>query len=69
MFQDAPIYQQLIKERGDVPAQVRGEAERILRDLSRVVGPLPAAPAYPVTAQGYLSASSGPALPPGRPLL
>ncbi|MFD6919628.1 hypothetical protein ACFV99_05320 [Streptomyces sp. NPDC059944] len=39
MFQEAPIYRQLISERGDVPAQVRGEAERIRRDLQRVMPP------------------------------
>ncbi|MDQ0585199.1 hypothetical protein [Streptomyces rishiriensis] len=36
-FDDTPIYHRLITERGDVPAQVRGEAERIKRDLDRVM--------------------------------
>ncbi|MEE1761346.1 hypothetical protein [Streptomyces sp. SP18BB07] len=42
MFQETPIFSRLVDERGDVPAQVRGEAERIRRDLARV---LPQAPA------------------------
>ncbi|SER99817.1 hypothetical protein OG352_00835 [Streptomyces sp. NBC_01485] len=37
VFDDTPIYHRLISERGDVPAQVRGEAERIKRDLDRVM--------------------------------
>ncbi|MCX4767651.1 hypothetical protein OG562_43215 [Streptomyces sp. NBC_01275] len=37
VFDDTPIYHRLIIERGDVPAQVRGEAERIQRDLDRVM--------------------------------
>jgi hypothetical protein len=72
VFQDAPIYQKLIEERGDVPALVRSEAERIARDLSRVIAPLQT-PAYPAPGQGHLGAPGGPsllpgpALPPGRP--
>nr|WP_078957509.1 hypothetical protein [Streptomyces glaucescens] len=31
------IFSRLVAERGDVPAQVRGEAERIRRDLARVL--------------------------------
>ncbi|WP_330455694.1 hypothetical protein OIB37_01710 [Streptomyces sp. NBC_00820] len=38
MFQETPIYTRLITERGDVPAMVRGEADRIHRDLERVTG-------------------------------
>ncbi|MCX4743837.1 MULTISPECIES: hypothetical protein [Streptomyces] len=37
VFDDTPIYSRLVTERGDVPAQVRGEAERIKRDLDRVM--------------------------------
>ncbi|MGW0119760.1 hypothetical protein [Streptomyces sp. NPDC003327] len=33
----APIYAQLIRERGDVPGDVRQAAEEVLRDLSRVI--------------------------------
>jgi hypothetical protein len=36
-FDDTPIYHRLVTERGDVPADVRGEAERIKRDLDRVM--------------------------------
>ena len=32
-----PFFSRLVAERGDVPAQVRGEAERIRRDLARVL--------------------------------
>ncbi|MFE0923062.1 hypothetical protein ACFW24_35665 [Streptomyces nigra] len=37
MFHETPIFGRLVAERGDVPAQVRGEAERIRRDLARVL--------------------------------
>ncbi|MEU5220470.1 hypothetical protein AB0G79_30305 [Streptomyces sp. NPDC020807] len=33
----APIYAELIRERGDVPGDVRQAAEEVLRDLSRVI--------------------------------
>ncbi|MGW3562030.1 hypothetical protein ACWDNT_32880, partial [Streptomyces sp. NPDC000963] len=33
----APIYAELIRERGDVPGDVRQTAEEVLRDLSRVI--------------------------------
>ena len=39
MFQDTPIYNRLVVERGDVPAEVRSEAERIHRELARVIAP------------------------------
>ncbi|MFG2982183.1 hypothetical protein ACGFYQ_13140 [Streptomyces sp. NPDC048258] len=38
---EAPIYAQLIRERGDVPGQTRREAEQIHRELARVLGPAP----------------------------
>ncbi|MER7983295.1 hypothetical protein [Streptomyces sp. NPDC095817] len=41
MFQEAPIYRQLITERGDIPAHVRGEAERIRRELQQVMPAMP----------------------------
>ncbi|MFG2359312.1 hypothetical protein [Streptomyces sp. NPDC048521] len=44
MFQETPIFNRLVAERGDVPAQVRGEADRLRRDLAQV---LPSAP-WPV---------------------
>lgn len=37
MFQETPIYARLVTERGDVPDQVRRDAERIHRDLARVI--------------------------------
>ncbi|MFF5494036.1 hypothetical protein [Streptomyces aquilus] len=40
MFQDSPIYDRLIAERGDVPTQVRREAERVSRELEFVMQPL-----------------------------
>ncbi|KAB1140141.1 hypothetical protein F7R91_37015 [Streptomyces luteolifulvus] len=52
MFQDSPIYDRLVAERGDVPAQVRREAERVNRELEYVMRPLQ---------------SLGPALAPERP--
>ncbi|MEV7959066.1 hypothetical protein [Streptomyces sp. NPDC088141] len=39
MYPETPIYSRLIAEQGDIPAQVRGEAERIHRDLERVIPP------------------------------
>nr|WP_229703860.1 hypothetical protein [Streptomyces albiflavescens] len=62
MFQDVPIYQRLVAERGDIPAQVRGEAERILHDLQRVMRPLQ----DPYFTGGHSAAPAGPALPPPR---
>jgi hypothetical protein len=40
VFQDSPIYDRLIAECGDVPAQVRREAERVNRELESVMRPL-----------------------------
>ncbi|MFK4144985.1 hypothetical protein [Streptomyces sp. NPDC004065] len=37
MFQDAPIYHQLVAERGDVPARVRDAAMNIRRELDEVM--------------------------------
>ncbi|MET9078661.1 hypothetical protein [Streptomyces sp. NPDC004232] len=46
MFQETPIFNRLVAERGDVPAQARGEADRIRHELARVLptAPWPAAP-------------------------
>lgn len=41
--QKTPIYSRLVAERGDIPAQVRNEAERIHRDMARVIAPEPPA--------------------------
>ncbi|MCX5195474.1 hypothetical protein OOK31_16445 [Streptomyces sp. NBC_00249] len=38
---DAPIYAQLIRERGDVPGQVRRDAEEILHALAQVMAGRP----------------------------
>ncbi|MFJ8545057.1 hypothetical protein ACIRFH_24090 [Streptomyces sp. NPDC093586] len=37
MFQQTPVYDRLVAELGDVPVQVRGEADRIHRDLAQVL--------------------------------
>ncbi|WP_155056353.1 hypothetical protein [Streptomyces blattellae] len=40
MFQDSPIYDRLVAERGDVPLQARSEAERVSRELEFAMRPL-----------------------------
>lgn len=37
VFQQTPVYDRLVAERGDVPVQVRGEADRIHRELAQVL--------------------------------
>jgi hypothetical protein len=37
VFSQTPVYDRLVAERGDIPAQVRGEADRIQRDLAQVL--------------------------------
>ncbi|MFC9930024.1 hypothetical protein [Streptomyces sp. NPDC127190] len=37
MFSQTPVYDRLVAERGDIPVQVRGEADRIQRDLAQVL--------------------------------
>ncbi|MGW7614133.1 hypothetical protein ACWGKW_44340 [Streptomyces sp. NPDC054766] len=64
MFQEAPIYRQLVAERGDVPAQVRDEAERIGRDLQQVITPLQVS-APPAPERVWPSAPAGLALTAG----
>ncbi|MFF5703697.1 hypothetical protein ACFY7H_14490 [Streptomyces sp. NPDC012794] len=44
---DAPIYAQLVRERGDVPVQVRREAEEILRHLAQVMAWRPSSAGLP----------------------
>lgn len=46
---DAPIYDSLIEERGDVPADVRRVAEETLRQLTRALdfGPVGRSSGYP----------------------
>ncbi|QER90519.1 hypothetical protein F3L20_33430 (plasmid) [Streptomyces tendae] len=57
MFHETPIFSRLVAERGDVPAQVRGEAERIRRDLARV---LPQASAPQMSATRTASGPTSP---------
>ncbi|ANS70079.1 hypothetical protein [Streptomyces lincolnensis] len=42
MFQDSPIYDRLVAERGDIPLQTRREAERVTRELEFVMRPFSA---------------------------
>lgn len=37
MFSQTPIFDRLVAERGDIPSQVRSEAEVIQRDLARII--------------------------------
>ncbi|AVZ71110.1 hypothetical protein SLUN_01445 [Streptomyces lunaelactis] len=39
MWQEAPIYDQLVTELGGIPSQVRSEAERSVRHLEQVIRP------------------------------
>ncbi|MFJ8630693.1 hypothetical protein [Streptomyces sp. NPDC093568] len=69
MFQDSPIYDRLIAERGDIPTQVRREAERVSREMAFVMQPGPPlghAPA-PVLPTPPAPAWQRSALPPGQP--
>ncbi|MDT0567073.1 hypothetical protein RM704_06225 [Streptomyces sp. DSM 3412] len=59
MFQETPIFSRLGDERGDVPAQVRGEAERIRHGLARVLRQAPASsPGAPRNAPGPTAPST-----------
>jgi hypothetical protein len=67
---EAPIYAQLISERGDVPLQVRSEARRLLRELGWILnadssstGHPPGSPAAPAP----VSTSGSRSLPPRSP--
>ncbi|AWW41673.1 MULTISPECIES: hypothetical protein [Streptomyces] len=61
MFQETPIFSRLVAERGDIPAQVRGEAERMHRQLAQVL---------PQAASPHLSAPHNvPGPTPPRPAL
>ncbi|MEU6356570.1 hypothetical protein ABZ896_45910 [Streptomyces sp. NPDC047072] len=65
MFQDSPIYDRLVAERGDVPTQARREAERVRRELEYVMRPFqPLMP--PPAPERPMSPGNGwqPALPP-----
>ncbi|WP_329287688.1 hypothetical protein [Streptomyces sp. NBC_00691] len=59
----APIYAELIRERGDVPGDVRQVAEEVLRDLSRVIQVPPQGvqgPQQGVVAHAGVGAHQGP---------
>ncbi|MCX4511052.1 MULTISPECIES: hypothetical protein [Streptomyces] len=54
VWQEAPIYDRLVTERGDVPAQVRREAEHALRTLEQVMrSGLPPIGMHPQQTQPY----------------
>ncbi|MFE9768368.1 hypothetical protein ACFYPC_28265 [Streptomyces sp. NPDC005808] len=61
---DAPIYDQLISERGDIPLQARNEARRIQRELDWIVNSGPASGGLPPRPPAA-SVPSARALPPG----
>ncbi|MFE5139439.1 hypothetical protein [Streptomyces fagopyri] len=58
---EAPIYAQLISERGDIPLQVRNEARRIQRELEWILNTDP-------SSGGLLPRPSGTSVPSPRPL-
>ncbi|MBL1083730.1 hypothetical protein JK359_17440 [Streptomyces actinomycinicus] len=66
MFQDAPIYHQLVAERGDVPARVRDAAASIHSQLGAIMATGSSAgmfePGAPAAGPEVRSIS---ALPPG----
>ncbi|MFC8174295.1 hypothetical protein ACFUJ0_29405 [Streptomyces sp. NPDC057242] len=67
----APIYAELIRERGDVPGDVRQTAEEVLRDLSRVIQVPPQgapAPQGGVVHAGAPRAGAGAPMGPGGPM-
>ncbi|MDQ0791463.1 hypothetical protein QFZ63_000525 [Streptomyces sp. B3I7] len=59
MFQQTPVYDRLVAERGDIPVQVRGEADRIHRDLAQVLRP--ASTAQPSAPQNIFAPKVPPA--------
>ncbi|MER5859845.1 hypothetical protein ACFV2Z_23995 [Streptomyces sp. NPDC059688] len=62
MFHETPIFNRLVAERGDVPAQVRDEANRVRDQLSRV---LPSAPWPVANVPRQRAHAPGGNLPPG----
>ncbi|MET7599102.1 hypothetical protein ACWERY_05940 [Streptomyces sp. NPDC004082] len=56
---DAPIYAQLISERGDIPLQVREEARRIRHELDRVLNWGPPSDGLPHGSSAAPSRGSG----------
>ncbi|MEV0982139.1 hypothetical protein [Streptomyces sp. NPDC049915] len=66
MFQDTPIYSCLIAEHGDVPAQVRGEADRIHRHLAQTMR-LPAPQSAPSSGLPHAAPEPGRGRPAAAP--
>ncbi|WP_432185688.1 hypothetical protein [Streptomyces tendae] len=61
MSSQTPVYDRLVAERGDIPVQVRGEADRISRDLARVLPQTPASrPSAPPSVFEPKAPSSSP---------
>jgi hypothetical protein len=51
VFQETPIFNRLVAERGDVPAQARGEADRVRNELAQVMPSAPWPAARPLRQQ------------------
>ncbi|WP_373310970.1 hypothetical protein [Streptomyces alanosinicus] len=54
VFQETPIFNRLVAECGDVPAQARGEADRIRHELAQVLPSAPWPAARPLRQQSQL---------------
>jgi hypothetical protein len=61
VFSQTPVYDRLEAERGDVPVQVRGEADRIHRQLAQVL------PQTPISQPSAPQSVCEPKLPPVAP--
>ena len=61
MFSQTPVYDRLVAERGDVPVQGLGEAERIHRQLAQVL------PQTPTSQPSAPQSVFEPRLPPAAP--
>nr|WP_079146936.1 hypothetical protein [Streptomyces griseochromogenes] len=59
MFQETPIFNRLVAERGDVPAQARGEADRVRHELAQVLPSAPWPAARPLRQQPQLPGGNG----------
>ncbi|MET8573109.1 hypothetical protein [Streptomyces sp. NPDC004783] len=60
MFQPTAVYDRLVAERGDIPVQVRGEADRIRRGPGTVLRQTPTSqPSTPHSALGPKAPSIG----------
>ncbi|MBZ3906039.1 hypothetical protein WB401_06575 [Streptomyces brasiliscabiei] len=63
MSLDTPIYSRLVAERGDIPARVRDEADRVRRQLEGVIPGSGSADASPGAAQRGSFFGTGPLSP------